>query len=195
MQANWKLLVENSIDGYHASSTHDTCFKYLVWLGADLRRPGRRRHQGSERWPRGAGIPGAPGPRGRQAGIAVRAPKQVIEALRYPAGCRAWGRTGPADMRFRSQHARLSLAGSPPRTTSRRRTPSVPVKPARYSGHVVLVLPLGEVHPRDPAAARERPHRPDERLANRGQRRRDTTGLPSWRWISRSRTAVAARGR
>jgi p-cumate 2,3-dioxygenase subunit alpha len=82
MQANWKLLVENSIDGYHASSTHDTCFKYLVWLGADLRRPGRRRHQGSERWPRGAGIPGAPGPRGRQAGTAVRAPKQVIEALR-----------------------------------------------------------------------------------------------------------------
>ena len=82
MQANWKLLVENSIDGYHASSTHDTCFKYLVWLGADLRRPGRRRHQGSERWPRGAGIPAAPGPRGRQAGTAVRAPKQVIEALR-----------------------------------------------------------------------------------------------------------------
>jgi p-cumate 2,3-dioxygenase subunit alpha len=28
--ANWKLLVENSIDGYHAQSTHDTYFKYLV---------------------------------------------------------------------------------------------------------------------------------------------------------------------
>jgi phenylpropionate dioxygenase-like ring-hydroxylating dioxygenase large terminal subunit len=36
MQANWKLLVENSIDGYHASSTHDTYFKYLVSLGTDL---------------------------------------------------------------------------------------------------------------------------------------------------------------
>ena len=36
MQANWKLLVENSIDGYHASSTHDTYFKYLVDLGTDL---------------------------------------------------------------------------------------------------------------------------------------------------------------
>ncbi|WOQ17254.1 aromatic ring-hydroxylating dioxygenase subunit alpha [Raineyella sp. W15-4] len=34
--ANWKLLVENSIDGYHASSTHDTYFKYLQTLGTDL---------------------------------------------------------------------------------------------------------------------------------------------------------------
>lgn len=36
MEANWKLLVENSIDGYHAASTHDTYFKYLVDLGTDL---------------------------------------------------------------------------------------------------------------------------------------------------------------
>jgi p-cumate 2,3-dioxygenase subunit alpha len=36
MEANWKLLVENSIDGYHAVSTHDTYFKYLVALGTDL---------------------------------------------------------------------------------------------------------------------------------------------------------------
>ncbi|WP_433786408.1 aromatic ring-hydroxylating oxygenase subunit alpha [Actinomycetospora sp. CA-101289] len=36
MDANWKLLVENSIDGYHAVSTHDTYFKYLVALGTDL---------------------------------------------------------------------------------------------------------------------------------------------------------------
>jgi p-cumate 2,3-dioxygenase alpha subunit len=35
--ANWKLLVENSFDGYHAESTHDTYFKYLVSLGTDLR--------------------------------------------------------------------------------------------------------------------------------------------------------------
>ena len=45
--ANWKLLVENSIDGYHAQSTHDTYFKYLVSIGTDLqggvKRPGGRR--------------------------------------------------------------------------------------------------------------------------------------------------------
>ena len=35
--ANWKLLVENSIDGYHAVSTHDTYFKYLVALGTNLK--------------------------------------------------------------------------------------------------------------------------------------------------------------
>jgi p-cumate 2,3-dioxygenase alpha subunit len=37
MAANWKLLCENSIDGYHAVSVHDTYFKYLVALGTDLR--------------------------------------------------------------------------------------------------------------------------------------------------------------
>jgi p-cumate 2,3-dioxygenase subunit alpha len=35
--ANWKLLVENSVDGYHAQSTHDTYFKYLSSMGTDLR--------------------------------------------------------------------------------------------------------------------------------------------------------------
>jgi p-cumate 2,3-dioxygenase subunit alpha len=35
--ANWKLLAENSIDGYHAVSTHDTYFKYLVALGTNLK--------------------------------------------------------------------------------------------------------------------------------------------------------------
>lgn len=36
INANWKLLAENSIDGYHAISTHDTYFKYLAALGTDL---------------------------------------------------------------------------------------------------------------------------------------------------------------
>lgn len=36
INANWKLLVENSIDGYHAQPTHDTYFKYLLALGTDL---------------------------------------------------------------------------------------------------------------------------------------------------------------
>lgn len=34
--ANWKLLCENSIDGYHAASTHQTYFEYLKDLGTDL---------------------------------------------------------------------------------------------------------------------------------------------------------------
>lgn len=37
MNANWKLLVENSVDGYHAPSTHDTYVKYLVSQGTDLK--------------------------------------------------------------------------------------------------------------------------------------------------------------
>jgi len=36
IEANWKLLVENSIDGYHGLPTHDTYFKYLVAMGTDL---------------------------------------------------------------------------------------------------------------------------------------------------------------
>lgn len=37
MEANWKLLVENSVDGYHAPSTHDTYVKYLASQGTDLK--------------------------------------------------------------------------------------------------------------------------------------------------------------
>ncbi len=33
ISANWKLLAENSVDGYHALPTHDTYFKYLVARG------------------------------------------------------------------------------------------------------------------------------------------------------------------
>ncbi len=33
IDANWKLLVENSIDGYHAVPTHDTYMKYLSSMG------------------------------------------------------------------------------------------------------------------------------------------------------------------
>lgn len=31
IRANWKLLVENSFDGYHFASVHQTYFEYLVW--------------------------------------------------------------------------------------------------------------------------------------------------------------------
>jgi p-cumate 2,3-dioxygenase alpha subunit len=36
INSNWKLLVENSIDGYHAQSTHITYFQYLSAMGTDL---------------------------------------------------------------------------------------------------------------------------------------------------------------
>jgi p-cumate 2,3-dioxygenase alpha subunit len=36
MAANWKLLVENSIDGYHAAPLHSTYFQYLASVGTDI---------------------------------------------------------------------------------------------------------------------------------------------------------------
>ena len=36
IRANWKLLVENSVDGYHALTTHATYLVYLKDLGTDL---------------------------------------------------------------------------------------------------------------------------------------------------------------
>src|ERR671931_565337 len=35
MRANWKLLVENSMDGYHARTTHQRYFEFLVETGVD----------------------------------------------------------------------------------------------------------------------------------------------------------------
>jgi p-cumate 2,3-dioxygenase alpha subunit len=45
MRANWKLLVENSMDGYHAATTHRRYFDFLTQMGMDQdmvrnRRPG-----------------------------------------------------------------------------------------------------------------------------------------------------------
>lgn len=37
IRANWKLLVENSIDGYHGLPTHQRYFNFLADTGADLR--------------------------------------------------------------------------------------------------------------------------------------------------------------
>jgi p-cumate 2,3-dioxygenase alpha subunit len=36
MAANWKLLVENSVDGYHAGPLHSTYFQYLASIGTDI---------------------------------------------------------------------------------------------------------------------------------------------------------------
>lgn len=36
MRANWKLLVENSFDGYHAATTHSTYFDYLKNMNGSL---------------------------------------------------------------------------------------------------------------------------------------------------------------
>ncbi len=43
MRANWKLLVENSIDGYHARTTHLRYFDYLISTGVDPARVSGRR--------------------------------------------------------------------------------------------------------------------------------------------------------
>ncbi len=43
MRANWKLLVENSMDGYHARTTHQRYFDYLVETGLDPAKVKRRR--------------------------------------------------------------------------------------------------------------------------------------------------------
>lgn len=43
MRANWKLLVENSMDGYHARTTHKRYFDFLVENGLDPSGVTRRR--------------------------------------------------------------------------------------------------------------------------------------------------------
>jgi p-cumate 2,3-dioxygenase alpha subunit len=43
MRANWKLLVENSMDGYHARTTHKRYFDFLVENGLDPTGVTRRR--------------------------------------------------------------------------------------------------------------------------------------------------------
>jgi p-cumate 2,3-dioxygenase subunit alpha len=84
MRANWKLLVENSIDGYHAPTTHQRYFEFLVEMGVDsraIRRTGTGRSLGNGH----ALIESAPAPGGRP--IASWAPhfgeekKAEIEAL------------------------------------------------------------------------------------------------------------------
>jgi p-cumate 2,3-dioxygenase subunit alpha len=64
MRANWKLLVENSIDGYHAPTTHQRYFEFLVEMGVDsraIRRTGTGRSLGNGH----ALIESAPAPGGR----------------------------------------------------------------------------------------------------------------------------------
>lgn len=41
MEANWKLLVENSFDDYHLLSTHSTWLDYLKSAGVEMKRPER----------------------------------------------------------------------------------------------------------------------------------------------------------
>lgn len=50
MKANWKLLVENSVDGYHAMSTHQRYFrKYLPDIGVDASKWLAKREPGTSR--------------------------------------------------------------------------------------------------------------------------------------------------
>jgi p-cumate 2,3-dioxygenase alpha subunit len=85
MRANWKLLVENSIDGYHAPITHQRYFEFLMEMGVDsgrIRRTGAGKSLGNGH----AVIETAPAPGGRP--IATWAPhfgearKSELEAIR-----------------------------------------------------------------------------------------------------------------
>jgi len=98
MGANWKLLVKSSIDGYHAASTHDTYFKYLVFTGYRLERGvscvtrdlgnGRAVLEHLAPW----------GPPDRQVGTAVRAGRQGDRDAPQTAGRRTWSRMGQANV-------------------------------------------------------------------------------------------------
>ena len=71
MRANWKLLVENSLDGYHAPITHQRYFEFLMEMGVDssgIRRTGAGKSLGNGH----AVIETAPAPGGRP--IATWAP-------------------------------------------------------------------------------------------------------------------------
>ena len=88
MWPKWEgLLVESSIDGYHAASTHDRYFKYLAWLGTG---PGHRSAASPGTWAMATRCWNTwrlRGPPGRQVGTAVTTEKG-IEALCTPAGRR-----------------------------------------------------------------------------------------------------------
>ena len=84
MRANWKLLVENSLDGYHAPVTHQRYFDFLLESGVDtrgLRRTGSGKSLGNGH----AVIESSPPPGGRP--IASWAPwfgeakKAALEAV------------------------------------------------------------------------------------------------------------------
>ncbi len=66
IRANWKLLTENSIDGYHAMTTHASYFDILMNSTDNMSaRHGRRLRLRSRQRARGAGICRAVGPAGR----------------------------------------------------------------------------------------------------------------------------------
>ncbi|MXY19907.1 MAG: Rieske 2Fe-2S domain-containing protein [Dehalococcoidia bacterium] len=48
VRSNWKLMVENSTDGYHLMPVHRTCFEYLSDLNRDM--PGESRMSPLENW-------------------------------------------------------------------------------------------------------------------------------------------------
>ncbi|HTW87582.1 MAG TPA: aromatic ring-hydroxylating dioxygenase subunit alpha [Candidatus Binataceae bacterium] len=84
-RANWKLLVENSIDGYHLRSTHHTYLEYLRSVGADL---GGRPFRGHARaLGNGHGVIEHSGPMGRPC--ALWEPRWGEEVKREIAALRA----------------------------------------------------------------------------------------------------------
>lgn len=83
MRANWKLLVENSIDGYHAMATHQRYMEMLVTDGVDLlakfsalgdpvQNPFGDRYSGGFDLGNGHAVVGSPGTFGRTVGALGR---------------------------------------------------------------------------------------------------------------------------
>jgi phenylpropionate dioxygenase-like ring-hydroxylating dioxygenase large terminal subunit len=117
IKANWKLLVENSIDGYHAMPTHATYMDYL--LGA-MRRgaeaAGEKMSTPSltgggkdpEKWSRVHRIYGTLGAPGGQMGAPSRPCAEAAD--RSPQGSASgtlWRGEGPAYVRDQSQSVDL----------------------------------------------------------------------------------------
>ena len=89
INANWKLLAENSVDGFHGLPTHSTYFDYLKNVGG-LRTDEwqlelhRERHARPRQRSRGDRVPLAVGPPGGALGAVAgaRTSASMIEALR-----------------------------------------------------------------------------------------------------------------
>ena len=112
MRANWKLLVENSMDGYHARTTHQRYFEFLIETGVDPSRMRGRRGgcgQSPGQWPRGHPERAAYGAAQLRAGPQCSAKKKGRTGGDRAKNHRAlWRRMGLPDDANQPQFAHLS---------------------------------------------------------------------------------------
>ncbi|MPZ24482.1 MAG: Rieske 2Fe-2S domain-containing protein [Dehalococcoidia bacterium] len=107
IKANWKLLAENSIDGYHGLPTHETYWQYIADLGVDM--SGAMMGGGARSLGNGHAVIQSPAPYGRP--IAVWHPlfgedmKPEIESVRN----RIWARHGQERGRMMTNEIRNLL--------------------------------------------------------------------------------------